>query len=279
MRSTSLGAMLRAWRDRARPEARNASRRAPGLRREELAARAGLSVDYVIRLEQGRAAHPSAQVVASLARALQLSATEKAHLHQLAGLAMASGAKVPEDLTPGVRRMVDRLADTPAAVFTATWTFLYGNAAWDAVFESILKETSKHPNLVWRMFLGGPSPVMRSREQEHAFAAGLVADLRGAAGRYPGDVGLQVLIDELLERSERFANLWKGAHVAPHWAKSKTLSSRVGPLQLECDVLSTEGDLRLVLYTAEPGSEAEHRLNQLLSSAPAPESVPRRRGG
>jgi transcriptional regulator with XRE-family HTH domain len=258
---------------------RSASRRAPGLRREELAARAGLSVDYVVRLEQGRAAHPSAQVVAALARALQLTSTEKAHLHQLAGLAITSGARVPDQLTPGVRRVIDRLGCTPAAVFTAAWTFLYGNAAWDAVFESISKQTEQQPNLVWRMFLGGDSPVMRTKEEHDAFAAGLVGDLRGAAGRYPGDERLQVLIDELLEKSETFAALWKGAQVAPHWAKSKTLTSRAGPLNLECDVLSTEGDLRLVLYTAEPGSESAQRLLGLLSSAPAPESAPRRRGG
>ena len=268
MRSTSLGAMLRAWRDRARPDARTASRRAPGLRREELAARAGLSVDYVVRLEQGRSAHPSAQVVAALARALQLSAAERAHLHQLAGIANASGTRVPDQMTPGVKRMVDRLADTPVAVFTATWTFVHGNRAWEAVFESTAKQREQQPNLVWRMFLGD-TPVLRPQAEHDAFAAGLVADLRGAAARYPGDDGVQVLIDELLEKSESFAAMWKSAHVKPHWAKQKTVSTRAGSLQLDCDVLTTEGDLRLVLYTAEPGSESEQRLNSLMKS-PSP---------
>ncbi len=265
MRSTSLGAMLRAWRDRARPVVRSGARRAPGLRREELAALAGVSVDYLVRLEQGRAAHPSAQVVASLARALHLSAAERAHLHQLAGLATLGGARVPAQLTPGVKRLVDRLPDTPAAVFTSTWTFLYGNPAWEVLFERVVKETERQPNLVWRMFLGGDSPMLRTRAEQDAFSARLVADLRGAAGRYPGDAELQVLIDELLEKSEAFAALWKGAQVEPHWAKSKTLNSRLGPLQLDCDVLSTEGDLRLVLYTADPGSASERRLLELMA--------------
>ena len=263
MRSTSLGAMLRAWRDRARPEARSSGRRAPGLRREELAARAGLSVDYVVRLEQGRAAHPSAQVVAALARALQLSVAERAHLHQLAGIANSSGARVPDQLTPGVKRMVDRLPETPVAVFTSTWTMLHGNAGWEALFGNVLKKPAQQHNLVWRLFLGD-SPVLRTKGEQDAFAAVLVADLRGAAARYPGDVGLQVLIDELLEKSEPFAALWKSAHVEPHWAKHKTVSSRLGPVELDCDVLTTEGDLRLVVYTAEPGSESEQRLVKLL---------------
>ncbi|MBL9039871.1 MAG: helix-turn-helix domain-containing protein [Archangium sp.] len=266
MRSTSLGAMIHAWRDRARPDVRGAARRAPGLRREELAARAGLSVDYVVRLEQGRASHPSAQVVAALSRALRLSAAEKAHLHQLAGLASSGGARVPAEMTPGVKRMVDRLSDTPVAVFTSTWTFLYGNSAWESVFERVVERSERQPNLVWRMFLGGDSPVLRSKEEESAFAAGLVADLRGAAGRYPGDVELQAMIDALLERSEPFAALWKGARVEPHWAKRKTVTSRAGPLLLDCDVLTTEGDLRLVLYTAEAGSESERLLLQLVSA-------------
>ena len=225
MRSTSLGAMLRAWRDRAQPEMRSSGRRAPGLRREELAAMTHLSVDYVVRLEQGRAAHPSAQVVASLARALRLSTAERAHLHQLAGLAISRGARVPDQMTPGVRRMVDRLADTPAAVFTATWTMLYGNAAWATLFESVKEQSAQQPNLVRRMFLGGRSPVLRNQEEQDAFGARLVADLRAAAARYPGDVAVQVLIDELLERSGKFAAMWKNASVEPHWAKQKTLMS------------------------------------------------------
>lgn len=267
MRSTSLGAMLRAWRDRARPDVRHTARRAPGLRREELAARAGLSVDYVVRLEQGRAAHPSAQVVAALSRALQLSVAERAHLHQLAGIANASGARVPDQMTPGVKRMVERLSDTPVAVFTATWTYLHGSPGWKAVFGDDVKR-AQQPNLVWRMFLGPQeSPVLRTKAEHDAFAAGLVADLRGAAARYPGDVGVQVLIDELLEKSESFAALWKSAHVEPHWAKQKNVTTKAGPLQLDCDVLTTEGDLRLVLYTAEPGSDSERRLGTLMKSA------------
>lgn len=263
MRGSSLGAMLRAWRDRAPPDSRDTSRRrAPGLRREELAARAGLSVDYLVRLEQGRAAHPSPQVVAALARALQLSAAEKAHLHQLTGIACAVGPRVPTVMSPGVTRMLSRLHDTPAAVFTCTWSFLQGNPAWGSLFAT----KPRHPNLIWRMFLDKDSTVMRSQAEEEAFAAGLVADLRGAAARYSGDVELQVMVDELLERSEAFATLWSGGRVEPHWAKQKTINTRLGPLLVDCDVLSTEGDLRLVLYTVEAGSESEQKLSQLLET-------------
>jgi len=271
MRGTSLGAMLRAWRDRARPDGPTGGRRAKGLRREELAALTGISVDYVVRLEQGRAAHPSAQVVASLARALRLSAVERAHLHQLAGIASPNGKRVPDQLSPGVKRMMERVPSTPIAVFTATWTFLSGNAAWEALQLSSVKAVSEHPNLVWRMFLGADTRVLRSQEEHDAFAAGLVSDLRGAAARYPADAQLQVLIDELLERSEAFSTLWTSATVKPHWAKQKSVNSRLGVLQLDCDVLTTEGDLRLVLYTAEPGSDSEQLLLRLIGAPPSHE--------
>ena len=262
----TLATMLRAWRDRASPSKSSGVRRAKGLRREELAALTGISVDYVVRLEQGRAAHPSPQVVAALARALQLSAAEKAHLHQLAGIATPGPSRVPDQISAGVMRMVERLPATPIAVFTATWTFLHGNAGWDSLMFSSPEEMKAHPNLVWRMFLGEDNPVLRSKEEHDAFAAGLVTDLRGAAARYPGDADLQVLIDELLERSEAFAALWKGATVKPHWAKQKSVKTRLGVLEIDCDVLTTEGDLRVVLYTAAPGTDSERLLAKLISA-------------
>lgn len=262
MRSTSLGAMIRGWRDRAQPPSTRARRRAPGLRREELAERAGLSVDYIVRLEQGRATHPSAQVVAALARALELTAAEKAHLHQLAGVALR-GSKVPERLTPGVERMLERL-NTPAAVFSPTWTYLRGNPEWVALLGPDHKREGRRRNLLWRVFMDTSAPILRDKAEHDAFAARLVADLRSAAGRYSGDDQLQVLIDELLEGSAVFASLWKSAHVELHWATKKTVSTHLGPIEVDCDVLTTAGDLRLVLYTTEAGSESERRLQALV---------------
>lgn len=119
-----LGALLRSWRDRLSPVdvglRVNDARRTTGLRREELAALAGLSVDYVVRLEQGRARRPSSQVAASLARALQLSDVERDHLFVVAGLLPPSPTEVPTHIPPSVQRLVARLGEIPLAVFTAS---------------------------------------------------------------------------------------------------------------------------------------------------------------
>src|SRR4051812_4527878 len=112
-----LGTLLRAWRDRLSPAdvglRTGSSRRASGLRREELASLAGLSVDYVVRLEQGRARRPSAQVAAALARALQLSDAERDHLFVLADLLPPSPRDVPAHIPQGVQRLVARLGEVP----------------------------------------------------------------------------------------------------------------------------------------------------------------------
>jgi transcriptional regulator with XRE-family HTH domain len=117
MATTEFGQAVRRWRDRAAPDTAGlpagGHRRAAGLRREELALLAGISVDYVTRLEQGRAASPSAQVVEALARALRLSSTERAYLFRLAGLVPPGLDTVPAYITPSVQRMLDRLAGTP----------------------------------------------------------------------------------------------------------------------------------------------------------------------
>src|ERR1700760_1305598 len=118
---TSLGATLRTWRDRLSPaeigRPAGHSRRAAGLRREELADLAGVSVDYIVRLEQGRATSPSAQVVAALARALRLTRAERDHLYRLAGLQPPSDGVISDHIPPGVQRLLTRLGETPVAVF------------------------------------------------------------------------------------------------------------------------------------------------------------------
>src|SRR3954454_7832298 len=120
MAVTELGQALRRWRDRVPPDAAGlpsgGHRRAAGLRREELALLAGISVDYVTRLEQGRAANPSVQVVEALARALRLSGDEREHLFKVAGLVPPGQGTVPAYITPSVQRMLDRLTGTPVAV-------------------------------------------------------------------------------------------------------------------------------------------------------------------
>src|ERR1039457_1215310 len=139
-----LGALLRSWRDRLSPVdvglPAGDSRRGGGLRREELASLAGLSVDYVVRLEQGRARRPSAQVAASLARALQLSDAERDHLFVVAGLLPPSPGEVPAHIPPGVQRLVARLGEIPLAVFTASWDLISWSPLWAALLGERFRE-------------------------------------------------------------------------------------------------------------------------------------------
>jgi len=129
-----LGPMLRTWRSRVSPAAAGLpvgrGRRVAGLRREDLAELAGISVDYVVRLEQGRYVTPSAQVAAALARALQLTEAERDHLYRLAGLALPDSGEISDHIPPGMRRMLNRLDHAAAAVFAADWQLIWWNRGW-----------------------------------------------------------------------------------------------------------------------------------------------------
>jgi transcriptional regulator with XRE-family HTH domain len=269
VQTNELAVILRAWRDRLAPEAagmpRGTGRRAPGLRREELAALAGVSVDYLVRLEQGRSTSPSTQVLASIARALRLTNEERDHLYRVAGAAVPTGADVPRHLTPSIQRIVDRLGDTPAAVFSATWDLISWNPLWAALQGDPSLYSGTSANLAWRVFLAGDNPVIQTARESDDFQHDLAADLRSASGRYPEDKALATLIETLLARSPRFADLWSCARVATHLSSRKVVEvTGIGPIALDCDVLMAPGsDLRVVVYTAEPGSTDEARLDLL----------------
>ncbi|GAA2307698.1 helix-turn-helix transcriptional regulator [Streptomyces violaceusniger] len=266
MATTEFGQAVRRWRDRVPPEAAGlpagGQRRAAGLRREELALLAGISVDYITRLEQGRASHPSTQVVEALARALRLSAAERAHLFRLAGLAPPGPETVPAYVTPSVQRLLDRLTGTPVAVSDASWTLLMANPPYVALRGDPSRWRGNERNGVWRHFVSEDTGSRQTHEARSEFQAALVADLRTAAARYPTDRRLRRLVAELRANSERFAELWDSGAVGHHEASRKTIDHpRVGPLTLDCDVLTVAGsDLRIVVYTAEPGTEDAERL-------------------
>jgi transcriptional regulator with XRE-family HTH domain len=266
MATAEFGKAVRRWRDRVSPEAAGlpagGHRRAAGLRREELALLAGISVDYVTRLEQGRASNPSAQVAEALARALRLSGTERAHLFRLAGLAPPGPETVPAYIPPSVQRLLDRLTGTPVAVYDASWTLLMANPPYAALMGDPSGWRGNQRNAVWRNLLGPGTRVRHTPESLRGFEAALVADLRAAAGRYPADQRLRRLVTELRANSDRFAELWESGAVGHHEAARKTIDHpQVGPLTLDCDVLTVAGsDLRIMIYTAEHGTEDAERL-------------------
>jgi transcriptional regulator with XRE-family HTH domain len=267
MATAELGQAIHRWRDRISPGdaglPSGGRRRAAGLRREELAQLAGISVDYVMRLEQGRATNPSSQVVEALARALRLAVAERDHLYRLAGLAPPGPKLVPSFIPPSVQRLLDRLAGTPVAVCDATWTLLVANPPYTALMAGSDQWRGPELNGVWRNFLGSQDyGIVYTPAARSAFETALVADLRTAAQRYPADRRLRSLIADLREHSDRFTELWDSGAVGIHEAARKTINHPVaGPVTLDCDVLSVAGsDLRIMVYTAEPGTGDAERL-------------------
>ncbi len=263
---TELGTLLRTWRARIGPAdvgfpSGSASRRTPGLRREEVALLAGVSSDYVQRLEQGRA-HPSPTVLRSLARALRLTESEYEAASDLAGHASRVRGTVPRHIGPSVLRLLDRLGDVPIGVFDATWTLLDHNDLWAALMGET-RTAGRSANLIWQYFSGEPHRVQHRHPRE--FERSLVSDLRSTAARYPDDRSLRDLVRGLRASSPPFRESWDSAEVAPITGERKTvIHPQVGSLDLDCDVLSVHGaDLRIIVFTAPGGSEAVDTLSFL----------------
>ncbi|GAA2296487.1 helix-turn-helix transcriptional regulator [Nonomuraea roseoviolacea subsp. roseoviolacea] len=267
----TLGTALRRWRDRLSPidvgRTSRPGRRAAGLRREELAELAGLSVDYVVRLEQGRATSPSAQVVASLARALQLEPVERDYAYRLAGLLPPPEGTISTHVPAGVQRMLARLGEFPVGVFSADWTLLSWTPAWAALLGDPSGRTHVERNLVRAVFATGPTglatwPVI---QEDDTLGPALVADLRTALVNYPHDRELAGLLAELRSSSAEFTRLWDEGAVGPHVSARKTVvHPQVGEVTCDCDVLTVPGcDIRLVVYTVAAGSVDAERLEFL----------------
>ena len=268
----TLGTALRRWRDRLSPHdvglTVRPGRRASGLRREELADLAGLSVDYVVRLEQGRATGPSAQVVAALARALQLQPAERDHAHRLAGLLPPAAGTISTHVPAGVQRMLARLADLPVGVFSADWTLLVWTQAWATLIGDPGNRTPDQLNLVRAVFTDGPSGLASwpvRQDVDGALQSALVSDLRGALVDHPRDPGLIALVTELRATSAPFAELWDQGAVGVHVSARKTVEHpQVGDVHCDCDVLTVPGSsLRLVVYTVATGSADAEKLEFL----------------
>ncbi|MFB4278549.1 helix-turn-helix transcriptional regulator [Nonomuraea sp. MTCD27] len=276
---TTLGAMIRTWRNRLPPSAAalpvSRTRRATGLRREELAELAGISVDYVVRLEQGRATTPSAQVIASIARALQLTTAERDHLYRLAHLVPPAGGTISDHIPPGVHRVLTRLGDVAVAVFAADWQLIWWNRSWAA----LLGDPSTSPPQL-RNFARDKFPVTASparlalwpvtEQDRDTVDAAVVSDLRRATGRFPQDTRLAKLIHDLTGGNRRFAELWATGTVAAHRENHKTIDHpSVGPVTVDCDILNDgDSERKIVIMTAAPGSEDETKLRLAAVAGP-----------
>jgi transcriptional regulator with XRE-family HTH domain len=271
IRRTELAAFLRGRRSRLRPGdvglPGGGRRRTPGLRRQEVAELAGMSVDYYIRLEQARGPRPSEQILAALARALMLTRDERDYLFRMAGASPPPAASPARALAPATRHLLDSLADTPAYVLDARYDVL----AWNQLATCFIGDLSAFPeadrNILRWMFRQPTDDPRWSDADTLAFTRSSVADLRAAYARYPGDRSIEELVTELLGSAPRFAAMWAEHEVAVRRPVRKQVNHpEAGPLEFDCHVLHIpDTDQRLVIYSAEPGSatwQAFRRLGQ-----------------
>jgi transcriptional regulator with XRE-family HTH domain len=276
-RRTELAAFLRARRARLSPRqvglpeaGTPGRRRTPGLRRQEVAQLAGLSVDYYIRLEQARGPHPSRQVLSALARALMLTADERDYLFRMAGEAPPPPARPGREITPGVRHLLDSMPGVPAYVVDAAYNVL----AWNQLATHFIGDLSSYEdrNMIRWTFLRAPQAVVWSDEDFVRFTRSTVADLRAGYARYAGDPGIDSLVTELLALSPRFAAMWAEQEVEVRGPMLKhVLHPLAGPLEFECQVLHiAETGQRIIAYCAAPGSATETAFAAMADRAPLP---------
>jgi transcriptional regulator with XRE-family HTH domain len=258
-----LGGFLRARREVTTPAQVGlrdvGSRRTPGLRREEVAMRAGVSIDYYIRLEQGRERHPSEQVLASLARALDLSPDAAAHLRELAR-PRASGhgqADRVDQVHPDILRLMESWDHAPAYVVNHRLDVLAKNPAATTFYEGL----EYGDNLLRLALLNPAAREFYSNWEEDTRSK--VAHLRAAAGTDNTDVFMIELVEELAHGSEEFRRLWDRHDVQ---ARTRTPvrfhHDKVGDVITSMEVLSIDSapGQKLVVFQAEPGSPSEAAL-------------------
>jgi transcriptional regulator with XRE-family HTH domain len=262
-----LGAFLRSRRERLRPEdvglASGARRRTPGLRREEVAVLAHISTEYYVRLEQGRAPRPSAEVLAGLAGALRLTDAESGHLHVLAGTAPLRTGLHRRDVRPSILTLLERLPQTAAFVTSACFEVLAWNDLAAALMEDFGQRAPEDRNLARRAFLAPPAETSPYGVSDAAeFRHHVVMQLRATRARYPFDAAVTDLVDELRAGSPEFARLWERHDVQAMPVLTKTFRHPVvGEITVDCDSLAlTDRDQHLVLYSAPPGSRDAEAL-------------------
>ncbi|HET9127429.1 MAG TPA: helix-turn-helix transcriptional regulator [Propionibacteriaceae bacterium] len=270
-----INEFLTSRRGRVRPQdcglpALDDRRRVPGLKREEVALLAGVSVDYYARLERGQLGGVSAGVLDAVAEALKLDDAERQHLRDLAEAAGAPERKLrtrtqrAAAVRPSVRALLAGMTAVPAYVRNARMDILTANELCLALYDGIL-HAEQPSNIARFVFLDGRAHGFFLDWDEVADST--VGSLRSEAGRNPLDKQLTDLIGELSARSHPFATRWAQHNVRTHRTAIKRLhNSVVGDIQLTGDALELPGDgLTIIAYTAQPGSADEEKLALLAS--------------
>jgi transcriptional regulator with XRE-family HTH domain len=268
---------LRSRRAKVTPQQVNlivgSNRRVPGLRREEVATLASVSVDYYARLERGNLAGVSDEVLEAIAHALRLDEAETAHLFALARAAQPGPARrrrpaPPQQVRPGLQRFLDAITGAPAWVRNERMDFVAANAVGRALYAPILADPVRPANSARFVFL---NPDARSFYPDwDKVSNDVVAILRSYAGQHPHDKSLRDLIGELATRSDDFRTRWAAHNVRFHRTGMKRLHHPVvGDLELSYEAMELPANpgWTMFAYTAEAGSASDERLKLLASWA------------
>jgi len=224
-----------------------------------------MSTDYYTRLEQQRGPQPSAQMLASLARALRLTDDERRYLFQICGHNAPATLSAVTHVAPALLRVMDRLSDTPALILSDLGETLVQNRPAEALFGDVSGYTGLARYEIYRWFT---IPAVRRRYPEHDHARqsrSLVANLRAAHGaRGPGSQAGE-LVRALQKESPEFAELWERHEVAKRFEDHKVLiHPELGEIEVDCQVLFTEDQAQaLLVLTAPPRSEGDEKLRLL----------------
>ncbi|TDV55370.1 helix-turn-helix transcriptional regulator [Actinophytocola oryzae] len=266
---SSLGAFLRTRRAALQPEdvglRRGQRRRAPGLRREEVAELCAMSADYFARLERGDGPQPSEQMVAAIARGLRLTPDERDHVFLLAGYRTTHRDVFTEHVSPGLMRVVDGLTGATAQVMGPLGQTLLQTPAAVALLGDETRYTGDARYAPYRWFT---DPTARERYHPDGHDTNSrtnVALLRDAATRDGAGSQATRFVDTLRQSSEEFARLWERHEVGLRWSETKRfVHPELGRLDLYCQLLlEPDHGQSLLVFTATPGTESHEKLDLL----------------
>jgi transcriptional regulator with XRE-family HTH domain len=263
---SALAAFLRRRREAVQPVdvglAPGPRRRTVGLRREEVAALAAMSTDYYTRLEQQRGPQPSEQMLASIARALRLTDDETDYLFRTAGRGTPDRLSVHQHVAPALRRVLDRLDDTPAMILTCLGEPLVANRLAQSLFGDPSQARGWERSDFYRWFMVPGARALYPAADRDRHTRSVVANLRAAVGLLGPGSRAHDLVRVLTAGSAEFAEHWDRHEVARRYEDHKTLvHPEVGAIELDCQVLFTQDQAQhLLVLTAEPRSEAAEKL-------------------
>ena len=270
MDRAQLADFLRRRREALQPEdvglRRGSRRRTAGLRREEVAALCDMSVDYYGRLEQSRGPQPSEQMLAAIARGMRLTVDERDHLFRLAGHTAPARALRGDHISPGIMRVLDRLADTPAQVMTELGETLAQTPAARALFGDETRFEGHMRSVGYRWFVDPSARSVYPDEDHPGLSRAFTADIRTVYAKYGERSRAGAIVRALLAESPEFGELWQAHEVRGTHAREKRVQHpEVGVMHLQCQFLiDPEQGQTLLVLTATPGTES-YDLLRLLS--------------